>query len=196
MQNSGYTVSEVSKILGISERAVLYKINSGELIGKKVRQRWVVDLDNARTDSSLEIASEASIPKPSKPSSNQNSYRSSTSKTSESYDFRKLISYQHLQKWYDHPVLRTLEKHRSYIGRCLEEIAIGFYQWNTDEKVKRYNSARNLVASYLNYVTLHPLADKTLQEIVFNALHNEVMGSIIALTKSLEKKKIKRHETH
>jgi len=203
-----YSVAEIAKNLKISERAVLYKIKAGELEGKKKDRRWAVSFpgQNQQTaehnDQKQSAASE--IPKIQK-EQNRGVFRAPSSGNKKSsayhreqsgklYDFTQLVSYKLLRKWYEHPGLRNEQKHLDHIQRCLERIAIGFYQWDVNQKIRIYNESRNLVGSYLNFIVLHQLEDKKLQKKLFEGIHCAVMGAIIALTKSLEKKRKTVHE--
>lgn len=205
--DKGVSVGEAAGKLGIGERAVLYKIQQGALKAKKIGRSWRV-FNLEASSSEFELDQNGGNTRKTISNSKKKEQRTK----GKIYDFRRLAPYNKLQNWLRRPELRgkqeVLEKMRETMGL----LAMGFYQWDKKEKLRFYQRAREQLALVLHEVELcnfssQPLTagewrdeirdknkvnktDKAgvgIKEELFNDLHLEVMGSLIALSKSVEK---------
>lgn len=209
------SVKYASEILGLTERAVIYKIQSGFYKGEKKGKKWVIFFPSELIKSyeqALEAKQQTSQKKllhkseisESLPHDFQKSFRKKETvseidhsenrnephkKNKKKFeDFRQLRAYSELHKLYLDVVNEKLFEGviRSLFITTMERLAMGFYEFDKTRKVRIYSEARGSLACLLNHLVLSPPKEKLLAQKIFNHINSEIMGSMISIIRAAE----------
>ena len=177
------SLQQTADILGKTRRQVLYMIEQGRLPGKKVGGRWVIDRAGLQVDEAMQ---------------QRTSQRQARFKTvvedaltpgrERHYSLRDLKAVQLAT-----PIYRQLAAHgagweqaATYMRECLDQLALGCYRYDRQEKAVAYRAARDAASLACMELLLRTGAGQ--EEPLLSAIEQELMPAFAGLLRRNERR--------
>jgi hypothetical protein len=177
------SLQQTADILGKTRRQVLYMIDQGRLPGKKVGGRWVVDRADLQVDAEMQ----------QRTSQKQERFRAVvedalTPGRERRYTLRDLKAVQLAA-----PIYRQLaahgagwEKSTTYMRECLDQLALGCYRYDRQEKTVAYRAARDAASLACMELLLRTATGQ--EEPLLDAIEQELMPAFAGLLRRNERR--------
>ena len=175
------SIKEAAELLGKTRRQVAYMIDQGELPAKKSGGRWVIERDDLNVDESRQqhvrqkrakfkaVIEETVIP------------------GKQPYTVRDLKAVQLAMPIYRQLIERGAdgEKAALHMRECLDQLGIGCYRYDRQEKTLAYRAARDAASRAVIELLLSQGADTS--EPLLDTIERELMPAMAGLLRRSER---------
>jgi hypothetical protein len=177
------SLQQTDDILGKTRRQVLYMIDQGRLPDKKVGGRWVVDRADLQVDAEMK----------QRTSQKQERFKAVIEDAlspgrERRYTLRDLKAVQLSTPIYSQPAARgpAWEKVTTYMRECLDQLALGCYRYDRQEKTAAYRAARDAASLACMELLLRTATGQ--QEPLLDAIEQELMPAFAGLLRRNERR--------
>lgn len=203
------SIQEVAKRTGKSERTLRLFASQGKIVAKKDGKSWVCDTRSLINIGFVLNEEVASLPKSSAVAAKalpiavsvvpnaasvavlpQDSAKIENPKEVRKYKTLNDLGVQNdlLKIWFEIP-LSGMEEVEKYLKFTMEQIALGFYEYQPERKAGFFRNARECLVKGIMGMKMHKLVENHKNHSLFiDRLENEILPGIIGLIRRAEKR--------